>query len=1763
MAIDGGMLECQDGLCVNPSCPLGKLGCFCAAGKSCADESLNCSEDNKCVDASCPAGSEGCACQPDEACGRAEDETPLTCVASVCRNCRAEDCGTPGLTVPTSPACFSPCRAGFTDHAAKYHACGADGLMRHEPDQACLDGRVCRFGSCLNADDKLPSCNGDVGCPDFQNCVDGRCYSVCDANADCPTALACYRHACRKPCTSSDQTCPEHTACTLTDSKSGYCMPVGPPPTGVQEGPVLGTFEVSTESIAFNSANVNATFTITNNGPIADRFIVTKLEQTEPASTMTPPPPPMPWLKIGEPGQEALQPSAPIVVEAGTSRTFSLIGANTDAFPRWQGALEVKSDRVRLGARRIDLSYAGSVDGRWVGSILTFANFGTRNLDAWIADKSNISKLNVVGNALVARWGVFRRGNIPRANFDAALQSAAKESWLWPTVQAVCPAGATCYPYIDSENPLSGIERFSSDATGVPVPTGVSELPVALNLMTKASDARWLEGRIETSQALQYPGDPAITLQLASDPTAAKCALSNAGECIVPVSSLKAIIAVGGRYAISQFGNDTACPSEFLAKNTPWLVPGFLQGTTTDPKTGVYHHSECRNALQPGAGNADLNAALSAANPVPDGKTRERTLELVDGVMVDQETLYLIVKEHFESILGAGDTTEFAAYGVLTLRRAPANLDLKSYVGSTPPTSQAPPDDAVPAMACDPGLLTRLRVTGGVTQDNAVDIATALLSGLAVASLLPKDPLLHEQVHYLCHDTGRIDGGDTLSNGGANSECPAGSNVTYFYFTNLGGLTESQVNAEISALPCQDDGTCQSVLDTWRAADKWGIASKAPVYRCTDFEDNPEAVFCDTNRGDLRAGKVFYPTDASSTIVFSPLRTTVNEAFRYKTAFRTRDNRTVGFAPAQCVPDSDAVPYCYDAPQIEEARQRVDCAIHLYRSYPSLRATGLAPLGAYLGVNFAFEQNINPPLYTYDGFETMYSELLVMLGDDAYTAAFASRFDLAGANKVSFQGSRFEPGGIDLSGAAGFELYRLYQASQYYSLVLDRFYRLIPALTTATGTFESFITKDTFGSYFPKLVRASVQRTRVASEIAKRYQSFNRPDLARQVIKQGYTSAYLESIVIGALVTRYVDQSGTEKAYVEKVRRDAALTYKAALYDMRDAFQRITDDERHFGFAPDFVPFPALDPGDINAFTKLLGLARQRAAMAAQNEQTALSSNRSYEVDSASFQAELVKLRINYDNQLADICGTFKGRDGAVYPAISRYAYRSDEATAYGDPCGFMGTGRLYGAMSQLEINRLEFRGIEQQYQTVLDEIESERTRVEAQCKLIGVRAQASYKAAGKARSLQDAINDTQARRSAIAFQIQTLDRIATAMDCIFIVGPGANGTNCLAKAAARVFILNATAPLQFQDLVLQDRISGLESEISNIQNSHALWDNLQQCNVAKIDSEALIEQKWLGLKGLEIESLKADYRVRLAFSEIHGLRNQAERIEAEAEEIEAQTISIEAARNDPNVRIYKNDAIISAERTFDAAMAAAYQATKVYEYYTSQTYGRSDQLFLIRMIEHGDYNLENYLLQLEDAYLAFQQSFGNPDDRVELLSLRDDIFAIPRIDKGGRSVSQSDRIAEFRTKLKDVALLDERGYLTVPFATVITRLSPLTRNHKLKRIEVEIIGSDVGDAVGRVYLRQKGTGLVQGLNDKPIYYRFPELTAVLDPFFNGVRSFGPEIYLSDRLRDRPLVNSRWDLVLNQRDETVNGDIDLGSLTDIRLYLYYTDFTAL
>ena len=216
----------------------------------------------------------------------------------------------------------------------------------------------------------------------------------------------------------------------------------------------------------------------------------------------------------------------------------------------------------------------------------------------------------------------------------------------------------------------------------------------------------------------------------------------------------------------------------------------------------------------------------------------------------------------------------------------------------------------------------------------------------------------------------------------------------------------------------------------------------------------------------------------------------------------------------------------------------------------------------------------------------------------------------------------------------------------------------------------------------------------------------------------------------------------------------------------------------------------------------------------------------------------------------------------------------------------------------------------------------------------------------------------------------------------------------------------------------------------------------------------------------------------------------------------------------------------------------------------------------MIRLAAKGTVNLENYLVDLENAFADFEEELGLPDARVAIYSLRDDILQVPFLDGSQQSLSQSDRIARMQQMLADPGRLDKNGYITIPFGTAFDQLSPLTRNHKIRYIEANVIGSNVGDRLGRIYLRQRGTSVLQSVDDSLQYFVFPQRTAVVDVYYNGNRVFPPEVYQNLRLKDRPVAHTMWELVINQRDEEVNRDIDLGSLSDIQILINYTDFTV-
>ncbi len=1907
-------LVCQSGLCTRTEgCTAGSENCACAPSERCA-AGLSCGgeEGAKVCLPRCAKGSASCACFEDGSCGSDVDGIlllcgPEGCVRSDCEPgsrgcvCAANgDCASGSvcngrgfceadtgqtLVPPVDARCFTPCQGGgitrMENGREEFVSCSSEGLL-----PGCIDGALCIEGSCVSTNQKSKTkvsdadnaaaakvealkqaraCKLDAECPDFQNCIDGGCYSDCEADKDCRGQRVCHRKACRLACKTGTETqpatsCPAANFCESKDGQSGFCMPLAPSNEVLAEV-TPGVFRLSERVVAFTSSQVSGSFTIINESPAFQEFVVRRRYHREYTSGRQEQfnDKPLYWVKLGA-GNEttSLDAELRVGVEGGGGRAVvRLESADNPTLDRWDGLLEV--EHRTLGVRELQLTYNRLPEGQWAGEMFYFANFGTSGLKGWRTHKEDDASVRAVGNALVQRWHAVRSGRLSMREFKAVLTATREETWKNASVRERCPVqGAAnpnvgCYLYDNNE----GIAVYSSFLPDAPIPSGASGFPLAFNLRPSSVSGRDWSGRIESGVALQYAGNPSLSVRFANDPKT--CTKTFGDTCLTLIDALEADIVVGGRVPTTR--GDTACLgfAGFEQVSVPWLVPGFLSGASVDSSTDRVFRYECRDTSFPFGSKSDVrerNKSFASANPVPNGESLRRKLRVLDGALINQSELFMLFEEQFPSPLGPQDVEGFQAYGYMLLKRNPADLGAEAYEGSKLADNRQRPIKS--AGSCDPEVLRQ--ALGGtserVSAANVDKLAEIVVRGAPAAALnaVPLAAASSETVHYYCEDTGFFDGGplDDGTPGAKRVACPAGSKVTFFTLTDDRTTSEVEGSADwMRALSCQTTagtcrdgqpcawpevcinpysgtpgekrdntictgakggctvgatcnrkGSCNNLLEAWRreasaaggSGGDWdavvppSVPSQAqklrfredPVWRCKD----QNAALCDADRQDLRVDRDFYPFVRVAKPSFRSLDAEVDQAFRYKTKFKGRDGTSLGFTPDICLADSDLVPYCYDPNAIESIGLRVDCAAHLYTDwYGNLSLSSRGLLKSYLTKNFANVTERDPRRAApriLDGFEHLQAELLVMLGDEALSDASASRFDLAGQAIAPFPGDELEPGGIRLSGGAGFEMFSLYLATQYYQRALDRFFGLGPLIWRSMGTGpstlpagEGFITQATATTWFQRLIGASSHKARAWGEVAKRYQSFNRPDLARLVAQRAYTGAYMESALLSRIMARLTQTAdAADVAQIVNQLELAQHTYQSALRGMQEVYESISDDVTMFGYPPDYVPFPALArDADTSAFEEMIDRLKERVAEAAEKESVALSDRRDFETDAAAFQSELSALRIDYDQQLSGLCGSFRvnnpgdPNDVRIVPAIPENLALDARLSLIGDPCGHVGNGELYEAMLEAEQRTLEMGTLRLEQRHLMEQILGTEARATEQCQGTIDYAKWTLKQENGKLALGGVIE-------ALNLGIDAIDRFAetTAKTLGTLKCSPLNG-ECAVSGAIATTQASLSVGWNLAVLGLKATVSGLSMGKAAIEAEQVVEGIRQSCDSAKLDAKYEILDLFRQADQFGSKLLEQAIAIQSAVARVESIRNQATSLLGARAETLGHLINVEAAKNDPNVRIYAQDSVYAAERTFRRALLEAYKTTRVFEYYTNQSYAAVSDLFLVRMVQYGDPSLEAYTAKLEDEFLTFQEKYGRPDLRLVIVSMRDDIFSIPRLGEGGTALSQSERIERFREALLDPRLLDERGYVSAPFSTTLQQLSPLTFNHKIRFVEAEIVmDENQGDELGRLYLTQRGTSTVRDKKRELKFYSFPSRTAVLNPFFDGERTYstwavgsGEDPYRSERLRDRPLVNSGYNISFNQKDEVVNQDIDLGSVDDIRLYLYYTDFTEL
>ena len=862
---------CTNGFCLAANCTVGGANCACIAGTCSAG--LTCVSDTVCVDS---LGYEGGACLANGSCHRGSrcDKATLTCVycdpgtpGCQCTTpggcnaglvCAAGACLPSSALPPANPVCYTPCPQMMPEGTT----CPSDGLR-----PGCFDGQTCTKGSCLNPGGTKATCANDLGCPFFQVCLSGGCYSNCDVNADCPSGLGCYKHACRPTCSVAtlQAACPAGSSCTSNDGKNGFCTPSGVGASGTMASVnPTGGLGLSTPVIGLSNVKASASFLVLSKSEITQDVVIRKkwhkvnYANSPPGARVDAPLAadgvtytacnaaagecPLAWLTLGVDGAapssnasityrlppNCVDDSVTQVPDGGAVRACPHVNIGSaggaDA-TSWEGELEISSTQ---GATiTVHLSYVQRPDGQWVGSMFYFGTFKTTGMPAWIA-RTDKSQAMDVDNALIQRWASFRANNLNGwEEFRAVLTSTREGSWDFPIVRAKCATlnfnslTPRCYPYTNS----AGVRTYVANPDVALIPSGVVELPIGFNLQLPdpANAPTKFKGRLESSLAMHYPGNPEVKLELESDPTnaGASTPMGVGGDRLVFLKNINAVAAdanrltstVGGRL-ISADGN---CPGgdagSFVPVKVPWLVPGFTDQTNVD-LAGVRTRTECRETKLPfntalNEKNFKVNTDLSGGNPVPDGSPRVRTLRFIDGALVNQTELFVLFEESYESFIPGQPAT--TAYGYMTLKRAPASLTPADYVGR--PTTTAPRTAVTPGATCSLALVNQVLNTnfqapsaaGPLTPAQMGTLIDTLIVGGSATAGYVQVTSPGDQINYYCEGAGGTDG---FFNGGKDEftlsikkACPPGSKIVYF---NSGTNKTPQ---QIANDPCMNGGS--------------------------------------------------------------------------------------------------------------------------------------------------------------------------------------------------------------------------------------------------------------------------------------------------------------------------------------------------------------------------------------------------------------------------------------------------------------------------------------------------------------------------------------------------------------------------------------------------------------------------------------------------------------------------------------------------------------------------------------------------------------------------------------------------------------------------------------------------------------------------------------------------------------------------------------------------------------------------------------------
>ena len=624
------------------------------------------------------------------------------------------------------------------------------------------------------------------------------------------------------------------------------------------------------------------------------------------------------------------------------------------------------------------------------------------------------------------------------------------------------------------------------------------------------------------------------------------------------------------------------------------------------------------------------------------------------------------------------------------------------------------------------------------------------------------------------------------------------------------------------------------------------------------------------------------------------------------------------------------------------------------------------------------------------------------------------------------------------------------------------------------------------------MMRALSQRARVRNEVARRLVLLLERNFATDIIEEAIPALSLEESVIFSILF----PDGLPELHAEKYPGVAEyfLAYRDSMEEMfRTRNAALNSSYNALGFDKDLLVIVPGSNSEHILFTydwlrsKLLGPNSQPLGVLATSytsDEEARNTRIAFDLKAAEYLTQFDRIEDEYDQQLLDLCGP--DPDDTFKPNLT-------------DP--EHGGGLLQQQYRNVEMAYNRIESVQNKMSNVYTWIDIERERV---WKIKGIydrKAEMIIDYGDKQADLTEEINDIQA-------DMKFADGMASAaQSATQITNPG---------AAFSTYIQTVNAHFQRQSL---KRIGRKQAKIVKLQAEQQAEFVYIESEIIDANSEAQIQQRFLELRGLEIEMLDAEILLEQAFDQLSQYYIQIMGKVMRRDRALHRLTRCSFA--DPTYRIEVLNSALRAEDNFQLAQKWVYLTAKALEYkwpvgpdLSYLTEVLIPHIISARTSETITEDME-YLKGIDDTYTlshGTQLFYWNYSLRKDYLGMT---FEKEIPDSGGQVLSSVQQfqqyLVELRTKQENLIDLSEDGtpdHLAVPFSTVCFAIQddvpgsiplpdsegnpqsvdgrpifdPGLWDDKIDWVQVNIVGSNTytNSELMPIQLRYGGTGFVR-----------------------------------------------------------------------------------